>query len=60
MRVLAAIVIPPHLAASGAVNAALAISQRLSRNCSIDVALMSDETSQSQLGNVQLLKAQVP
>ncbi len=44
MKVLAAIVIPPHLASSGAVNAAMAISQRLRSHCDIEVAMMSDRS----------------
>ncbi len=51
MKVLAAIVIPPHLASSGAVNAAMAISQRLRKHCDIEVAMMSDRRgTESQEG----------
>lgn len=56
MRILAAVVIPPHLGASGAVNAAIALSRSLARHCDIDVALMADETHQSSEGRMRLLK----
>lgn len=56
MKVLAAVVIPPHLGASGAVNAAIALSRSLARHCDIDVALMADETGQSTEGRMRLLR----
>ncbi|MGN6133512.1 MAG: glycosyltransferase family 4 protein, partial [Aureliella sp.] len=56
MKILAAIVIPPHLSASGAVNAAIAISQSLTQHCEIDVALMADETSTQWQGPVRVLR----
>lgn len=56
MKILAAVVIPPHLGASGAVNAAIALSRSLSRHCDIDVALMAEENTQSSEGRLRLLK----
>lgn len=56
MKILAAIVIPPHLSASGAVNAAIAISQSLTKHCEIDVALMADRTGVDQQGAVRVLR----
>lgn len=55
MKVLAAIVIPPHLSASGAVNAAIALSQCLTKHCEIDVALMSDRDSEAYHGDLRVL-----
>lgn len=56
MKVLAAIVIPPHLSVSGAVNAAKSLSTALAEYCTIDVALMAQETRQSALGNAVLFE----
>lgn len=55
MRILAAIVIPPHLNASGAVNAALSLSQCLTKYCEIDAALMSDSRSESFRGDLRVM-----
>ncbi len=55
MKVLAAIVIPPHLSASGAVNAAIAISQSLQRHCQIDVAIMSDRDDKVQCNRLEII-----
>lgn len=55
MRVLAAIVIPPHLNASGAVNAAIALSKKLGQHCDIDVAIMSDRTEGTQAGALRIM-----
>lgn len=54
MKVLAAIVIPPHLSASGAVNAAIALSQCLTKHCDIDVALMSDHDGETKQGDLRI------
>lgn len=56
MRVLAAIVIPPHLAVSGAVNAAKALSQAVAEHCEIDIALMSNREKRTHLGKATLLE----
>lgn len=55
MNVLAAIVIPPHLGDSGAVNAAMHLSQCLTHHCNMDVALMSDRTEESLQGNLRVM-----
>lgn len=55
MNVLAAIVIPPHLGDSGAVNAAMHLSHCLTHYCSMDVALMSDRTDESLQGALKLM-----
>ena len=54
MRVLAAIVIPPHLSASGAVNAALSLSRALTTHCDIEVALMSDRNETSVVDGLKI------
>jgi starch synthase len=56
MRVLAAIVIPPHLIVSGAVNAAKALSQSVAAYCTVDIALMSNCERQTTLGKAVLLE----
>lgn len=56
MKILTAIIIPPHLRFSGAVNAAIAITQSLRRHCDIDIAIMSDETSDDVYRDVKLMK----
>ncbi len=56
MKILTAIVIPPHLSSSGAVNAALAISQSLRRHCDIEIALMACESSEEMWHDVRLMK----
>ncbi len=56
MKILTAIIIPPHLRFSGAVNAAMAITQSLQRHCDIDMALMSDETCEEVWHGVKLMK----
>lgn len=56
MKILTAIIIPPHLKSSGAVNAAMAITQSLQRLCDIDIAVMSEETSEEQWRGVKLMK----
>lgn len=56
MKVLAAIVIPPHLRSSGAVNAGTALSKALAHYCTIDVALMSTEERCEPLGAARLLQ----
>jgi starch synthase len=55
MNVLAAIVIPPHLGDSGAVNAAMYLSQCLTHHCSMDVALMSDRTEELLQGKLKVM-----
>lgn len=55
MKILAAIVIPPHLSASGAVNAAIALSNALTRHCEIDVAMMATESSETRRGNLRVM-----
>ena len=55
MRILAAIVIPPHLSSSGAVNAAIALSKSLRKYCEIDVAVMSDKDSESKIGDLRVM-----
>ncbi|MCC6511307.1 MAG: glycosyltransferase family 4 protein [Pirellulaceae bacterium] len=56
MKILAAVVIPPHLSASGAVNAAVNLSQALKRHCEIDLAVMADQTSQHFVGDLRVMK----
>ena len=56
MKILAAIIIPPHLRFSGAVNAALAITNSLQRHCDIDIALMSDTSADEVWQSVKLMK----
>jgi hypothetical protein len=55
MNVLAAIVIPPHLGDSGAVNAAMYLSQCLTHHCNMDVALMSDSTEELLQDKLRLM-----
>jgi starch synthase len=55
MKVLAAVVIPPHLGDSGAVNAAIHLSQSLTQHCKIDLALMSDCNKQSAQGQLTIM-----
>lgn len=56
MKVLAAIVIPPHLTASGAVNAALYLSKALANYCAMDIALMASDEGKEQFGSAVLYK----
>lgn len=56
MKVLATIVIAPHLNFSGAVTAAMELSVALAKHCDIDIALMSSENSEEKIGEALLLK----
>lgn len=56
MKVLSAIVIPPHLSASGAVNAAIQLSIALAEYCEIEIALMSSVTAEEKLERTTLLR----
>lgn len=56
MKVLAAIIIPPHLSASGAVTAAIHLSTHLADYCQIDIALMADRNAEEKVGNASLFK----
>ncbi len=56
MKILAAIVIPPHLGVSGAVNAGVGLSRALAEFCSVDIALMADSDSVEQVGQARLLR----
>jgi len=56
LRVLAAIVIPPHLVVSGAVNAAKSLSQAVAEHCQVDIALMSNVERHTQLGEATLFE----
>lgn len=56
MKVLATIVIAPHLSFSGAVRAAKELSVALAKHCDIDIAIMSEEKSEEKLGEALLLK----
>ncbi len=56
MKILTAIIIPPHLRSSGAVNAAKAITHSLQRHCDIDIAVMSNTTTDEDWRGVRLMK----
>jgi starch synthase len=56
MRILAAVIIPPHLSVSGAVNAAKSLSQALAEHCEVDVAIMGRVVRTSVLGRARLLE----
>lgn len=56
MNVLAVIIIAPHMSASGAVNAALALSKATANHCSVDIAIMAHKNHESSFGNARLLK----
>jgi starch synthase len=56
MKLLATIVVPPHLSASGAVNAGLALSRAVAERCDVDVALMAASAGEEQLGRATLLR----
>ncbi len=56
MKVLAAIIIPPHLNASGAVNAALYLSRALAEYCQIDISLMSAVDAKEDFDRATLLQ----
>jgi starch synthase len=55
MKVLAAVIIPPHLSASGAANAAKHLSASLANYCNIDIAILSLEEKTDNLGKAKLL-----
>lgn len=55
MKILTAIVIPPHLSASGAANAAKHLSTALADYCDVDIAILALEQTTSSLGKAQLL-----
>ena len=54
MKILSAIIIPPHLSASGAVNAAMAMSHALTRHCDVEVAIMANETRCDQVEQLKV------
>ncbi|MDH3626647.1 MAG: glycosyltransferase family 4 protein [Acidobacteriota bacterium] len=56
MKILAAVVIPPHLSVSGAVTAALALSEAIADTQQVDIALMAYDESTSSLGKARLLR----
>ncbi len=56
MKILTAIIIPPHLRSSGAVNAAKAISESLHRHCDIDIAVMTDESREESWHGLKVIK----
>jgi glycosyltransferase involved in cell wall biosynthesis len=56
MRVLAAVIAPPHLHVSGAVNAGIGLSRALARHCDVDIAVMSSAASEERVGEARLLK----
>ncbi|HWL04645.1 MAG TPA: glycosyltransferase [Xanthobacteraceae bacterium] len=53
IRVLAAIIVPPHLSASGGANAAERLSAELALHCAVTVASMMPERSRSSSDNVE-------
>ncbi|PSB08078.1 glycosyltransferase family 1 protein [Pleurocapsa sp. CCALA 161] len=55
MKVLAAVIIPPHLSASGAANAAKHLSASLANYCDIDIAILSLQEVASNFGKARLL-----
>lgn len=55
MKILAAIVIPPHLSASGAANAGKHLSTSLANYCNVDIAILSMKEATSSLGKANLL-----
>jgi exopolysaccharide biosynthesis WecB/TagA/CpsF family protein len=55
MKILAAIIIPPHLTASGAANAGKHLSASLANYCDVDIAILSFEKTTSSLGRAKLL-----
>ncbi len=55
MKVLAAVIIPPHLSASGAANAAKHLSASLANYCDIDIAILSLQEVTSNFGKARLL-----
>lgn len=56
MKILSAIVIPPHLSASGAVNAAMAMSQALRSYVTIDVAMMGTTTQRTMQNGLRVFE----
>lgn len=56
MKVLAAVIIPPHLNASGAANAAKHLSASLAEYCDIDLAILSSQEKSGNLGKAVLLE----
>ncbi len=57
MKILAAVIIPPHLSASGAANAAKHLSASLANHCDleIDIAILAFEEINSSFGKAKLL-----
>ena len=55
MKILAAIIIPPHLSASGAANAGKKLSASLANYCDVDIAILSLEEATSNIGKATLL-----
>ena len=56
MKVLAVIIIAPHMKASGAVNAALGLTYALGKKIAISVALMANEDSEVVENDVKVRK----
>lgn len=55
MKVLTAIIIPPHLSASGAANAGRHLSASLANYCDVDIAILAFAEATSNLGKAKLL-----
>jgi glycosyltransferase involved in cell wall biosynthesis len=56
MKVLAAVVIPPHLRESGAVRAATSLSLGLAEHCDLDLAIMADREEEEHRGQARILR----
>lgn len=54
LKILAVIVIPPHLSASGAVNAGKSLSRSLAEHCEVEIAIMSTEESSEMVDGIRI------
>jgi alpha-maltose-1-phosphate synthase len=56
MKILAAIIVPPHLSASGGANAGISLSQAVADYCSVDIAILSLKEATSYIGNARFIE----
>lgn len=55
MKILGVIILGPHLSASGAVNAALGLSDEIGKKCDMSVATMATKIDYSKYENINLM-----
>ncbi len=56
MKILSAIIIPPHLSASGGVNAGISLSKALANHIQVDIAILANQNATSYIGKSRFLE----